>query len=357
MKIFVDIGHPAHVHYLKNTIRILQTKGHSFIITARDKEVTFGLLDFLGLEYINRGKCASGLINNFLYLVKTDWQLLKIARKHKPDIFFSPASAHMAQVAKLMNKPYIGFDDTEHASLNQKLYLPFSNVILTPVCFNKSLGKKQIKLKSYLELSYLYPKYFKPNPEIRQELGISKTEKLALVRFIAWEAFHDRIQSGLSMEFKLNLIKELSKYCRVIISSEKKLPDTLKEFEFSFPPEKLHDLLYTSDIYIGEGATTASEAAILGTPAIYVNSLAVGYCTEQENNYQLVYNFRNTNGVLQKALKLIQNDNIKKESKLKSQRLISDHIDITAFFVWFIENYPQSFKMIKENPDYQFRFK
>ena len=230
-------------------------------------------------------------------------------------------------------------------------------MILTPVCFNKSLGKKQIKLKSYLELSYLYPKYFKPDTEIRHELGISKTEKLALVRFIAWEAFHDRDRAGLSLEFKLNLIRELSRYCKVIISSEKELPDTLKEFEFSFPPEKLHDLLYTSDIYIGEGATTASESAILGTPAIYVNSLSVGYCTEQENTYQLVYNFRNTNGVLQKAIELIQNKNIKKESELKSQRLISDHIDITAFFVWFIENYPQSFKIIKENPDYQFRFK
>lgn len=357
MKIFVDIGHPAHVHYLKNTIRILQSKGHSFIITARDKEVTFRLLESLGLEYYNRGSGASGLFNNFLYLVKTDWQLLKLARKHQPDLFFSPASAYIAQVSKLMNKPYIGFDDTEHASLNQKLYLPFSDVILTPDCFNKSLGKKQIRFKSYLELSYLYPKYFKPDPDIRQKLGIPVTEKLALVRFVSWEAFHDRNQSGLTMEFKIKLIKELSRYCRVIISSESELPVSLKEFGFRFPPEKLHDLIFTCDIYIGEGATTASEAAILGTPAIYVNNLAVGYCTEQEKIYQLVYNFRNTNGLLQKALELIQNNNIKKEAELKSSRLISDHIDLTAFFVWLIENYPFSIKIIKENPDYQLRFK
>lgn len=357
MKIFVDIGHPAHVHYLKNTIRILQSKGHSFIITARDKEVTFRLLESLGLEYFNRGKGASGILNNFLYLVKTDWHLLKIARKHHPDIFFSPASAYLAQVSKLMNKPYIGFDDTEHASLNQKLYIPFSDVILTPDCFNKSLGKKQIRFKSYLELAYLYPKYFKPDPDIRQKLGIPATEKLALVRFVSWEAFHDRDQSGLTMEFKINLIKELSRYCKVIISSEKKLPDSLKEYEFRYSPEKLHDLIHACDLYIGEGATTASEAAMLGTPAIYVNNLAVGSCTEQEKIYQLVYNFRNTNGLLQKALELIQNNNIKKEAELKSSRLISDHIDLTAFFVWLIENYPFSIKIIKENPDYQLRFK
>jgi predicted glycosyltransferase len=357
MKIFVDVGHPAHVHYLKNTIRILKSRGHTIIITARDKEVTYKLLESLGFEYYIRESGKRGLFNNFLFLVNTDWQLLKIAKKFQPDIFFSAASAHMAQVSKLMNKPYIGFDDTEHAKLNQRFYLPFSDVILTPECFNKSLGKKQIKVKSYLELSYLYPKYFKPDTNIKQKLGIPVTEKLALLRFIAWEAFHDRDQTGLSMEFKVNLVKELSRYCKVLISSEMKLPDSLKEFEFRFPPEKLHDLIYCSDLYIGEGATTASEAAILGTPAIYVSNLAVGYCTEQEQIYQLVYNFRNTNGVLQKALELIQNSNIKKEAELKSARLISEHIDLTAFFVWFLENYPQSAKIIKENPDYQLRFK
>jgi predicted glycosyltransferase len=357
MKIFVDVGHPAHVHYLKNAIRILQSKGHSFIITARDKEVTLRLLESLGLKYYNRGNGASGFINNFLYLVKTDWQLLKLAKQHKPDIFFSPASAYMAQVSKLMNKPYIGFEDTEHASLNQKLYIPFTDVILTPNCFKKSLGKKQIHFNSYLELSYLYPTYFIPNPNIRKELGIAENKKLVLVRFVAWEAFHDREQSGLSLEFKINLIKELSKYSKVIISSEKELPEQFKEFQFSFPPEKLHELLQTCDLYIGEGATTASEAAILGTPAVYVNNLAVGYCTEQENKYQLVYNFRNTDGLIQKTIELIQKDNLKEEAKLKSSMLISDHIDLTAYFVWFIENYPNSRDIMRKNPDYQYKFK
>jgi predicted glycosyltransferase len=357
MKIFVDVGHPAHVHYLKNTIRILQSKGHSFIITARDKEVTFGLLNSLGLDFYNRGKGASGLLSNFMYLIKTNWQLLRIAKKHQPDIFFSPASAYMAQVSKLMNKPYIAFEDTEHASLNQKLYIPFADVILTPECFKKSLGKKQIRFKSYLELSYLYPTYFKPNQDIKKELGIIGKKKLALVRFVAWEAFHDRDEVGLTMEFKINLIKELSKYCRVIISSEKELPDQLKEFEFKFPPEKLHELLQICDLYIGEGATTASEAAILGTPAVYINNLAVGYCTEQEDLYQMVYNFRNTDGLMQKIMELIQNDRLKEEAKIRSSKLISDHIDLTAFFVWFIENYPNSRDIIKANTEYQFNFK
>ena len=32
-------------------------------------------------------------------------------------------------------------------------------------------------------------------------------------------------------------------------------------------------------------------------------------------------------------------------------------IDVTAFMVWFVENYPDSVKIMRENSDYQLRFK
>jgi hypothetical protein len=37
--------------------------------------------------------------------------------------------------------------------------------------------------------------------------------------------------------------------------------------------------------------------------------------------------------------------------------MLSDKIDVTAFMVWFVENYPESAKIMKENPDYQWRFR
>ena len=36
--------------------------------------------------------------------------------------------------------------------------------------------------------------------------------------------------------------------------------------------------------------------------------------------------------------------------------MLKEKIDVTAFMVWFIENYPESAKIMKENPDYQLRF-
>ena len=39
------------------------------------------------------------------------------------------------------------------------------------------------------------------------------------------------------------------------------------------------------------------------------------------------------------------------------RRMLSDKIDVTAFLTWFIENYPESKRIMKENPDYQYNFR
>ena len=36
--------------------------------------------------------------------------------------------------------------------------------------------------------------------------------------------------------------------------------------------------------------------------------------------------------------------------------MLSEKIDVTAFMVWFVENYPESVEIMKKNPDYQLRF-
>jgi hypothetical protein len=33
--------------------------------------------------------------------------------------------------------------------------------------------------------------------------------------------------------------------------------------------------------------------------------------------------------------------------------MLKDKIDVTAFYLWFIESYPESSQIMKENPDFQ----
>ena len=56
-------------------------------------------------------------------------------------------------------------------------------------------------------------------------------------------------------------------------------------------------------------------------------------------------------------MKLLKEEKIREEFQQRRQTMLADKIDVTAFFVWFIENYPESALIMKENPDYQYRFK
>ena len=56
MKILFDMGHPAHVHFFKNTIWELEKKGHQVKVTARDKDVTIALLEAYGIAHVVRGE-------------------------------------------------------------------------------------------------------------------------------------------------------------------------------------------------------------------------------------------------------------------------------------------------------------
>jgi len=356
MKILIDIGHPAHVHYFRNFIKIMETKGHTFLVIARDKEVTFKLLNAFNISYISRGKGGKGFWGKLLYLFKGNYIIFKEAKKFKPDIYLSFASVYAAQVSKFFRKPHISFNDTEHAILGHLLYFPFTDVVLTPNSFLKNLGSKQIRFNGFMELCYLHPNYFRPEYKIKSELGINEEEKFTLLRFVSWEASHDFGKARLNTKFKIELFNSLLKYGKVIISAEGELPFELEKYRVSISPEKMHDLLSSASLYIGEGATTASECAMLGTPAIYVNILDAGTLQEQ-NNYGLLFSFRNDLGVIEKAIELINSTNISGEWQNLRMKMLSEKIDVTAFMVWFVENYPKSFIVMKENPNYQNRFK
>ena len=59
----------------------------------------------------------------------------------------------------------------------------------------------------------------------------------------------------------------------------------------------------------------------------------------------------------EKAIELLNTPNLKSEFQKRRRKMLTDKIDVTAFMVWFIENYPKSFKIMKDNPEYQYKFK
>ncbi len=353
MKILFSVNHPADVHQFKNTIWELQDQNHDILICAREKEVTIDLLKRLDFPYTVVSSVGSSRIHLVREQVQRIIKFFGAIREFKPDLSVSAMDPTLAFASRLTGTPYVCFADTEHARASIVGALPFTDAVLTPSCFEKDIGPKQIRYPGYHELAYLHPNRFTPNHAVLDEIGLHTDEPFIIVRFVSWQASHDVGQRGI--QDKVELVKKLEEYGRVLITSEGALPSELEEYRILVSPEKLHDLLYYAALYIGEGATTATEAALLGTPSIYVSSLAgtMGNLTELENTYDLLYSFTDPDAILVKAVEILRNPASKEVWSKKRERLLKEKIDVTAFMVWFIENYPESCISMKGHPENQ----
>lgn len=360
MKIFIDINHPAHVHYFRNFIRIMEGKGHKFVITNRDSKIINELLDYFQIKHFirNRRLVHKYLLSSIFYLFGAISFCLKKAFQEKPDIYIGFSSFPSALTAFVFRKPAILLDDTEHNKINHKLNNLVGPVILTPFYFKKNLGNKQLYFHAYVEQFYLHSKYYKPNDNVLNELGLVKFE-YALVRYIAYDARHDNKVQPLSEEFKRKIVLELSKKIKVLISSESDdIDEFYTPFQVKFSPEKMHDVIAHAALFLSEGATMASEACVLGVPCIYINPLQeVGNITEQVKTYPKVASKSAEEGIILNLLHEKLANRLTLENRLEIKETIEQTtINPTAFFVWFVENYPESLKIMNDNSDYQCKF-
>jgi len=355
MKILIDIGHPGHVHLFKNFAKDMMAKGHEFLFTCREKEFEIELLKAEGFNYVSFGKKYTTTIGKIFGLLKFDFMTLIQGLKFKADIYMSHGSPYAAHAAALLGKPHISFEDTGNME-QVRLYLPFTDCVLTSTAFHKELGEKQIRYAGYHELAYLHPNRFKPDPSIYTILKINRDDKYVLLRFVSWNASHDVNQSGLTLEEKRGIIQHLETTHKVFISAEGKLPEEFERYKIQIPPEQMHNVLAFADMFIGEGATMASECAVLGTPAIYINTIMAGTIDEQVA-YGLLFNYKNGSGVLEKIKELQDYSNVKEVFKKKQENLLKDKIDVSSFMVWFVENYQENKEALQQNPELQYNFK
>jgi uncharacterized protein len=181
-----------------------------------------------------------------------------------------------------------------------------------------------------------------------------------VMRFVSWDAYHDKGLNGFTDANKIKAVKAFSKYAQVFISAEKDLPPALDPYKIQIPPEKMHDVLAHAALFFGESATMASESAVLGTAAVYLDQVGRGY-TDEEEIYGLVYNFKNglpdQEHAIQKGLELLKKPNLKQEIQENRRRFLENKIDVTAFMVWFVENFPASRQKMLDDPDFQYRFR
>ena len=337
MRVVVTIQHPGHVHFFRHPIEELQSRGHEVHVFARESDVAIALLEAYDIDHEVLAGESGSLLSLAAVQATYEMRLLARARRIDPDVITAIGGVAAAHVASILDTKSVVFYDTEHATLITKLAYPFADVICTPSCYRTEIGPAQQRYPGYHELAYLHPERFEPDPTVRQAVGLESDDRFALVRLSSWEASHDVGHGG--FDDPREVIERLEAAgCSVLLTVEGEPPADLESYQFRTSPERMHDLLAVADVVVSEGATTAAEAAVLGTPAIYVNPASLGYTAELENEYGLLFGF---NGQDRHTRALDQLDSVLEEPAetwtQRRERLLEDRIDVTAFVVRQLE--------------------
>ncbi len=113
MRILIDIGHPAHVHFFSQPTRMLTQRGHELMLTSRVKEMAPRLLERLGIAHETiSAQGDGGLLSLAKELVLRDARLFRAAGRFAPDVMAGIGGIFIAHVGLLKKIPALVFYDT-----------------------------------------------------------------------------------------------------------------------------------------------------------------------------------------------------------------------------------------------------
>jgi predicted glycosyltransferase len=364
MKFLFYLGHPAHFHLFKNIIEELKFKGHSLSILIKTKDVLENLLINSGLAYVNilpqsRQDTKMGIAQD---LIKKSIKIFLQCLKNKPDLLIG-TSVEIPYVGRVFGIPSINVneDDKGVVPLYSKLGYPFASIIITPKsCHNGKWESKAVKYAGYHELAYLHPNRFTPDINIAKQY-VPAESPYFLIRLAKLAAHHDIGIKGINTEIATKIISLLEPHGKVFITSERELEPQFEQYRLKLNPSDMHHVIHYATLYVGDSQTMAAEAGVLGTPFIRINDFVdrIGYLKELEKKYELGFGFNpvESRGLYSKIDELLAIPDIKNKFEARRQKMLSETIDVAAFMIWFFENYPKSAVVMRDNPDYQLRFK
>tara|TARA_Y100001970_G_scaffold27492_1_gene33549 strand:- start:7009 stop:8121 length:1113 start_codon:yes stop_codon:yes gene_type:complete len=370
MKILFVLSHPGHYYLFKNLAIQLNNKGHNTFYAIRGKDILEKILISEKVKYKklcnefyrgnNKFTILGGAISEMLL---QDFKLLFYSKEIKPDLLIG-TDISISHIGKLMKVPSLIFneDDYEINKLFCKATYPFAKYIVAPV--NCSVGKytnKKISYDGYQKIAYLHPKFFKISRNILTKLKLNN-KPYYFIRIVNLKAIHD-IESqhkGLSLEILKKIISKLEKTGKVFINSEGEIYPELKKYYLKIEVNEIHQVLANASMFIGDSQTMSAEAGLLGTPFIRFNDFVgkINYLNDMENKYKLGFGIK-TNEVdkLFETIDFIINNNLKNDHFKKSLKLFDEKVNVTDFWTWLVDEYPNSINIIKKDPNYQYNFR
>ncbi|MBY8992512.1 MAG: DUF354 domain-containing protein [Candidatus Lokiarchaeota archaeon] len=286
-KIWIDIEEPKTAIMFNSLLKKFQKEDAELLVTARDYDSTFQILDDLDINYQKVGKHGGERLEDKLetYIHRLT-ELFPFVSNFKPDYFITFSSVEGARISYGLKIPSVGYNDEPRNVPVCKLIFPYLDKIIIPACVPEEMyinlhanPDKLIKYNGIDEIAWLSD--YEPDPKI---LDIYSLEKGKFVIIRSEPSFASYFIDKLKPEESL-----ISQFFPPIFS---KFPD-LKYFlivrtdkQEAFLKKKLRnyidnsniiitrymrnmvDLCYYSALVISGGGTIVRESSLLNVPSI-----------------------------------------------------------------------------------------
>jgi uncharacterized protein len=289
LRVWVDCTAAAHPLVLRPIIERLEARGHVVRVTAREYGQTLGVLERLGISYEAVGRHAGASRARKTGAVATrSLALARWARPERFDLALGHGSVDLGVVSALLRIPSAQMQDYEYAGIQRQLAFRVARRVLAPdaipVEAMRRAGASEGKLFRFpgLKEDY-YLADFEPNERVLDELGIGRSDVLAVFRPAPeTSAYH----SDNPLEARLlDRLADADDVTGVVIPRTGAQAQRARARAASriIVPDRAIDaqsLIAFADLVVSAGGTMNREAVALGTPAYTIFSGRMGAVDE-----------------------------------------------------------------------------
>jgi uncharacterized protein len=355
-----ELNHPCHAHLFKHVIRRLKNKGYRVDTFIKSNKLIQFILDSEGISYKIQGQKRNNLLFKAIKQIAFTRQITKLYRQNNYSLAIGVSiSIALASRFSGLSSLVLDDDDKKATPLFASLAHQNASLLIRPDCLSyEGQFSNTIYHNSLHELAYLHPSVFKPDNSVLKEQGLKAGESFFIIRLSALKAHHDIGKHGITNKVLKQLIALLNEHGKVIVlDEEEKIFLGMESLKIS--QQKIHHLIAFANLVISDGQTMCSEAACLGVPSVRINDFVgmISNLEELENRWKLSFGFRpeHSDQALHKIKEILETSG--EIFKTRRDKLLQEKIKFTDFLEWMIINYPESVKIMKENPDFQYNFK
>jgi len=273
-KIWIDLDNTPHVPFFSPIIGELNKLGYEVLLTARDCSQTCGLADLFNLQYKRIGRhYGKHKILKVAGTVFRALQLMRIAKENGSVLALSHGSRAQMLSAWMLRVPSFVIMDYEHV---QGFLYP-TWIMMPEVIAGDAIKHDKKHLLKYPGIKEdVYVPTFKPDPRIKDQLGLKEDDLVVTIRPPATEAHYHNPDAEILFSEVVNLLGAVKESRMVMLPRNDAQKESIQKSWSEFCstkkiiiPEHVVDglnLLWHSDLVISGGGTMNREAAALGLP-------------------------------------------------------------------------------------------